>query len=95
MLSWRELDQYQFNDETDFGFEAEYLWEISYSASGCAERSSDFDQAKFCKGRGGVCLENIRWRLDINGKSSLKALRDMIEHFDDYAAGGGAGAGTG
>ena len=29
----------------------------------------------------------------MNGRNGLKALRDMIEHFDDYAAGNGRGPG--
>ncbi|MGO9474763.1 MAG: hypothetical protein ACLPWS_15395 [Rhodomicrobium sp.] len=92
VLSRRELDQYQFNDETDSGFEGEYFWEnfilrlwlYRTAVKTLTKLNSVRSEAEFV-------LKSFDSAFDVNGKSSLKALRDMIEHFDDYAAGEGRG----
>lgn len=39
-------------------------------------------------------ISNFDRCFQANGKNGLKAIRDMIEHFDDYAAGEGRGPAT-
>jgi hypothetical protein len=90
VLSWRELDQ--SNDETGLGFEIEYFWEnfiirlwlYRITIRTLTKLNSVNSEAAFA-------LKTFDGAFDIDGKSALKALRDMIEHFDDYAAGKGRG----
>lgn len=92
VLSWRDLDQYQFNDETDSGFEVEYFWE-NFILRLWLYRTTIRTLTKLnsVKGEAEFVLKTFDGAFDVSGKSSLKALRDMIEHFDDYAAGEGRG----
>lgn len=96
VLSWRELDQIADTaDEMARGFEVEYHWENfiirlwlyrttvrTLRKLSPVESATDHAVAKF---------DNT---FQINGHNGLKALRDMIEHFDDYAAGVGRGPAT-
>jgi len=93
VLSWRELDR--VNDRTDVEFETEYFWENFilrlwlYRTTVKTLTKLDCVEPKAEK-----ILESFDQVFDSNGKNSLKALRDMIEHFDDYAAGKGHGPAT-
>jgi hypothetical protein len=92
VLSWRELDRYELNVEADSGFEAEYLWE-NFILRLWLYRTviRTLTKLNSVKGEAELVVKTFDSAFDVNGKSSLKALRDMIEHFDDYAAGEGRG----
>lgn len=88
VLSWRELDQLK----SDGGFETEYfrenfilrLWMYRTTVKTLTKLTSVEDETK-------SILKTFDLAFDINGRNGLKGLRDMIEHFDDYAAGTGRG----
>ena len=91
VLSWCELDK--LSDEADVGFEIEYRWE-NFMLRLWLYRTTVKTLTKL------AAVENEAKSIlktfdqvfhDISNKNVLKALRDMIEHFDDYAAGKGHG----
>ena len=91
VLSWCELDK--LSDEADVGFEIEYRWE-NFILRLWLYRTTVKTLTKL------AAVENEAKSIlktfdqvfhDISNKNVLKALRDMIEHFDDYAAGKGHG----
>jgi len=90
VLSWRELDH--LTEETDVGFETEYFWE-NLILRLWLYRTTVKTLAKLAivKGDALDAISNFDAEFQINGGNGLKALRDMIEHFDDYAAGVGRG----
>jgi len=90
VLSWRELDQ--LNDETEPDFEVEYFWE-NFILRLWLYRTTIKTLIKLdsVKGEANFVLKTFDGSFDIDGKNALKALRDMIEHYDDYAAGKGQG----
>ncbi|MBX3455812.1 hypothetical protein, partial [Ferrovibrio sp.] len=92
VLSWQQLDR--SNDVADKGFMTEYLWEnfiirlwLYRTTVKTLEKLSAVEHE----------ATNILNVFDavfiVDAKNSLKAIRDMIEHFDDYAAGQGRGPG--
>ena len=93
VLSWSELDQP--NDETDIGFDIEYFWEnfiirlwiYRTTVQTLTKLAEVEDEAK-------TALDKFDSVFDADGRNGLKAIRDMIEHFDDYAAGKGHGPGN-
>jgi hypothetical protein len=90
VLSFRKLDK--LSDETDVGFETEYRWEnfilrlwlYRTTVKTLAKLTAVQSEAK-------NILKTFDIVFDIDGSNALKALRDMIEHFDDYAPGMGRG----
>jgi hypothetical protein len=90
VLSWRELDQ--SHDETEVGFEIEYFWE-NFILRLWLYRTTirTLTKLNFVEGEAKRVLKTFDGFFDTNGRNALKALRDMIEHFDDYAAGKGQG----
>lgn len=90
VLSWRELDQ--LTEETDVGFETEYFWE-NFILRLWLYRTTVRTLIKLdiVKGAAQDALASFDTKFQINGRNGLKALRDVIEHFDDYAAGVGRG----
>lgn len=90
VLSWRELDQ--LNDETDVGFKAEYLWENFILRLWLYRMTvRTLMKLNVVKDKATSAVRAFDGAFYINGKNGLKALRDMVEHFDDYAAGEGRG----
>ena len=93
VLSWRALET--LTDEEDIGFEVEYLWEnfiirlwLYRSTVRTLTRLSVVSaEAQGIRKRFDRCFQS-------DGHNGLKAIRDMIEHFDDYAAGTGRGPAT-
>lgn len=93
VLSWRELEQ--LADEAECGFEVEYFWEnfilrlwlYRTTVRTLSKLFEVQDEAK-------IALDNFDSVFIADGRNSLKSLRDMIEHFDDYAAGKGRGPGS-
>jgi len=90
VLSWRELEQ--LNDETDVNFETEYFWE-NFIIRLWLYRTTVSTLMKLTpvEYKAKNTLKSFDWAFDHNGQNGLKALRDMIEHFDAYAAGEGRG----
>lgn len=90
VLSWRELDH--LTEETDVGFEVEYFWE-NFILRLWLYRTTVKTLIKLdiVKNDALHAISNFDAAFTKNGCNELKALRDMIEHFDDYAAGEGQG----
>lgn len=90
VLSWREIDQ--LRSETDVGFEIEYRWE-NFILRLWLYRTTVNTLTKLAAVESDAknILKTFDDVFDANGRNGLKALRDMIEHFDDYAAGAGRG----
>ena len=90
VLSWRALDQ--FDTEPDTGFEIEYLWE-NFIIRLWLYRTTvrTLTKLTIVKDDAENALEAFDGSFCIAGTHGLKAIRDMIEHFDDYAAGVGRG----
>ena len=90
VLSWRELDQSK--DEAEVGFEIEYSWE-NFILRLWLYRTTirTLTKLKFVEDEAKHILKKFDGSFDANGLNALKALRDMIEHFDDYAADEGSG----
>ncbi|GAB4361387.1 MAG: hypothetical protein Kow00114_15910 [Kiloniellaceae bacterium] len=93
VLSWRELDQWK--DNTGTGFEVEYFWE-NFILRLWLYRTTVKTLAKLATVRTEAltALRSFDEVFQAEGQNSLKAVRDMIEHFDDYAAGDGRGPAT-
>lgn len=90
VLSWREIEQ--LNDDTAVDFEVEYHWE-NFILRLWLYRTTVRTLTKLnsVKGKANNALKTFDKVFNTQGKNGLKALRDMIEHFDDYAAGKGRG----
>jgi hypothetical protein len=90
VLSWRQLEQ--INGNTEIGFETEYHWE-NFILRLWLYRTTVMTLAKLdaVKSDALRIVEEFDRAFNTHGYSQLKALRDMIEHFDDYAAGLGRG----
>ena len=90
VLSWRALDQ--LNDETDVGFDTEYFWENCILRLWLYRTTvQTLTKLPAVEGKAKSLLKTFDGLIDADGRNALKALRDMIEHFDDYAAGEGRG----
>ncbi len=90
VLSWRQLDA--VNPEAEIGFETEYHWE-NYILRLWLYRITVRTLIKLSavKVDAEQAIKHFDDKFSKDGKNQLKALRDMIEHFDDYAAGAGRG----
>ncbi len=90
VLSWRELDR--ANDEVIVGFEVEYFWE-NFILCLWLYRTTVKTLVKLpaVEHEAKNILTLFDRAFDTNGRNGLKAVRDMIEHFDDYAADKGRG----
>jgi hypothetical protein len=94
VISWRKLDAVNEVDDTGTGFEAEYCWE-NFILRLWLYRTviKTLTKLNVVKSDAYSVLEAFDRKFDSHGKNGLKALRDMLEHFDDYAAGKGRGPG--
>jgi hypothetical protein len=90
VLSWKQLDG--LNNETEIGFETEYHWE-NFILRLWLYRTTVKTLIKLStvKVEAEKAIKLFDDSFSKDGKNQLKALRDMIEHFDDYAAGAGRG----
>ena len=90
VLSWRQLDQ--FDDDDTAGFETEYYWE-NFILRLWLYRTTvkTFTKLTVVQHDAKIALKTFDAIFEANGHNGLKAIRDMIEHFDDYAAGVGRG----
>ena len=92
VLSWRELDA--ITDETE-GWETEYCWEnfiirlwlYRTTIRTLTKLPPVCDDAK-------IAISCFDEKFAHEGHNGLKAIRDLIEHFDDYAAEKGRGPAT-
>lgn len=93
VLSWRALDGY--DEEQIEGFEDEYLWE-NFIIRLWLYRTTikTLTRLHVVSAEAKNALEQFDCCFETDGRNGLKAVRDMIEHFDDYAAGKGRGPAT-
>ena len=93
VISWRALET--FSDEGLAAFEEEYLWE-NFIIRLWLYRTTvkTLTRLKVVEADAQVILADFDRVFTTDGKNGLKAIRDMIEHFDDYAAGRGRGPAT-
>lgn len=92
VLSFRELEQ---REPVESGFEIEYSWENAILRL-WLYRTVIRTLTKLPPVRANAkqILQKFDQAFDHHGINGLKALRDMIEHFDDYATGQGRGPAT-
>lgn len=90
VLSWRQLNP--SDNETDVGFETEYHWE-NFILRLWLYRTTVKTLARLqsIKANATSAINEFDNVFSLSGLNQLKALRDMIEHFDDYAADMGRG----
>jgi len=93
VLSWRDLEA--FTDGPEKAFEDEYLWE-NFIIRLWLYRTTvrTLTQLHCVRGDAEAIIATFDGCFKVDGKNGLKAIRDMIEHFDDYAAGLGHGPAT-
>jgi hypothetical protein len=92
-LSWSQLDQ--LDNNTELGFETEYHWENFILRLWLYRTTVKIlIRLQAVEGYAKSAINEFDNVFSLNGRNQLKALRDMIEHFDDYAAGAGKGAAT-
>lgn len=90
VLAWRDLDQ--LDDDKVVGFETEYYWE-NFILRLWLYRATVKTLTKLTviENEAKSALTTFDTNFVVSGQNGLKAVRDMIEHFDDYAAGVGRG----
>ena len=90
IISGNELNKSNKNHQS--GFEIEYLWE-NFILRLWLYRTTVKTLTKLIsvKSQAEDMLKGFDQVFDADGRNSLKAVRDMIEHFDDYAAAQGRG----
>jgi hypothetical protein len=90
VLSWSQLD-----NETELGFETEYHWE-NFILRLWLYRTTfkTLTRLQAVEGDAKSAINEFDNVFSLNGRNQLKVLRDMIEHFDEYAAGVGKGPAT-
>jgi len=93
VLSWRALEE--FVDEACKSFEDEYLWE-NFIIRLWLYRTTvkTLTRLNIVSAEARVILARFDRCFETDSQNGLKAIRDMIEHFDDYAAGTGRGPAT-
>lgn len=93
VLSWRALEAFTEGPAT--GFEVEYLWE-NFIIRLWLYRTTirTLTRLRVVSVEAKDIISNFDRCFEANGQNALKAIRDMIEHFDDYAAGEGRGPAT-
>jgi hypothetical protein len=81
-------------DDSGSGFEPEYRWE-NFILRLWLYRTTvkSLEKMSVVKSEAQTALNAFDSQFNTNGINGLKALRDMLEHFDDYAAGSGRGPG--
>lgn len=91
-LERRGLEAAQPDEDALSGFEVEYAWE-NVIVRLWLYRTVVRTLAKLppVAADTNLILKSFDQDFDQGGVNALKALRDMIEHFDDYAAGDGRG----
>jgi hypothetical protein len=92
VISWQEIEK--CDNESVRQFDVEYLWEnfiIRLWLYRAAVKT--LTKISTVKSDASDSIRIFDSCFDTDGKNGLKALRDMIEHFDDYAAGEGHGPG--
>ena len=92
VLSMNELNQ--GGEDAELGFDTEYCWE-NFIIRLWLYRTSVRTLGKLdaVKPKATRALNTFDDVFKTSGRNGLKALRDMIEHFDDYAGGTGRGPG--
>jgi hypothetical protein len=93
VLSWQALEA--FTEDHRTAFEDEYLWEnfiIRLWLYRTTVRTLTRLPVVSFEAKGIIATFDSCF--EVSGKNGLKAIRDMIEHFDDYAAGLGRGPAT-
>ena len=88
-LAFRDLEQ---KSPVAPGFEIEYAWEnliLRLWLYRAVVRT--LTKLPAVRDRARLVLESFDQEFDHSGVNGLKALRDMVEHFDDYAADQGRG----
>jgi hypothetical protein len=92
VLSWRAFDA---PSDADMPFEDEYLWE-NFIIRLWLYRSTvkTLTRLSSVSADARDILAKFDRSFEASGQNGLKAIRDMIEHFDDYAAGIGHGPAT-
>lgn len=96
VLSWRELDHLTAKlEESEDPWQIEYFWE-NFILRLWLYRTTVNTLTKLdsVKGDAQAAISKFDAAFQTNGDNGLKALRNMIEHFDDYAAGKGRGPAT-
>lgn len=90
VLSWRAFEQ--MSPEAELSFETEYCWENFIIRLWLYRTTvSALMKIENVAGSAKQAIARFDATFETNGRNGLKALRDMIEHFDDYAAGRGRG----
>jgi len=93
VLSWRALDE-PASDVTEL-MEDEYHWENFIIRLWLYRVTvKTLTQLNNVNAEAREILARFDRNFEIDGQNGLKAIRDMIEHFDDYAAGKGRGPAT-
>ncbi|MEO0329396.1 MAG: hypothetical protein AAF217_12455 [Pseudomonadota bacterium] len=93
VLSWRALDAPSENIEEMM--EEEYYWENFIIRLWLYRITvKTLTQLDHVRSEAEQIISEFDNNFETNGKNGLKAIRDMIEHFDDYAAGKGRGPAT-
>jgi len=92
VLAWRALEHVDEDDDNGSGFEAEYCWE-NFIIRIWLYRTTVRTLTKISKIAidAQEAVKRFDAIFDIGGVNCLKTLRDIVEHFDDYAAGTGHG----
>lgn len=93
VLSWRALEA--FTDTPEAAFEDEYLWE-NFIIRLWLYRTTvkTLTHLHVVQSDAEAIIAGFDQCFQSDGKNALKAIRDMIEHFDDYAADKGRGPAT-
>ncbi|MFZ2467498.1 MAG: hypothetical protein WAW54_03810 [Parvibaculum sedimenti] len=93
VLSWRDLNSHNREIRDDeSGFEVEYSWE-NFILRLWLYRTTVKTLTKLTaiKIEAEGVIHAFDAAFDVRGRNGLKAIRDIIEHFDDYAVGLGRG----
>ncbi len=92
VVSWRELKLFNDQDENDVTFNSDYLWENFIIRLWLYRTTvNTLTKLDIVKVDATAVIDSFDNLFLNNGQNGLKALRNMIEHFDDYAAGKGRG----
>lgn len=90
ILAWQAL--HDLKKEEEFDFITEYRWE-NFIIRLWLYRGAVNTLAKLpaVRAEAQAAIRRFDDAFQVDGRNGLKSLRDMIEHFDDYAAGAGRG----
>ena len=94
VLSWRTLNTRP--NSVEEGMEDEYHWENFIIRLWLYRITvKTLTQLDHVRSDAEQIIAKFDFNFETDGKNGLKAIRDMIEHFDDYAAGKGHGPARG